>query len=69
MNEGARGNLRRIVDEPASAAQAAQVQRGPQPAVRATGAHDLPEIGLVEGPVAQDPVGIGLLRSGLSHRD
>ena len=69
MNEGARGNLRRIVNETAGAAQAAQVQRGPQPAVRAAGAHDLPEIGLVERPVVQDPVRVDLLRSGLSHRD
>jgi hypothetical protein len=69
MNEGAPGNLRRIVNETAGAAQAAQVQRGPQPAVRAAGAHDLPEIGLVERPVAQDPVRVDLLRSGLSHRD
>jgi hypothetical protein len=67
MNEGVPGNLRRIVDEPAGPAQAAQVQRGPQAAVRATGAHDLPEI--VERPVVQDPVRVDLLRSGLSHRD
>ena len=69
VDDGAPGNLRRIVNETAGAAQAAQVQRGPQPAVRAAGAHDLPEIGLVQCPVVQDLVRIDLLRSGLSHRD
>ena len=67
--DGAPRDLLRVVDEPAGAAHAAQVQRGPQAVVRTAGAHDLPEVGLVECPVVQDPVRVDLLRSGLSHRD
>ena len=69
VDDGAPRDLLRVVDETAGAAHAAQVQRGPQAVVRTAGAHDLPEVGLVERPVVQDPVRVDLLRSGLSHRD
>ena len=71
VDKGASWNLLGIVQEAAGAPQAAQVQGGPQPVVRAAGTIGFLEIGRGQRPVIEDQVGIGLfLADGgrLSHR-
>jgi hypothetical protein len=71
MDENTRWQLAGIIEKAAGVTQVAQMQRGPQPALRTAGARDLRPVGVGQRPVPQQPVRVEVFHGKggrLNHR-